>query len=143
MIEHEHRIGRHTVRVGEQDDTLDLILRGDVTPDDARHIFDFMESRFAGRSHVLVTGEMSGLGHVPSESRRVIMKEAGRAPPIRGLVYHRASFGAKVITELVMRAYALTTGADIPVHFAADEAEARAWLARRREQLAAAEQHRR
>ncbi|WP_437774315.1 hypothetical protein [Sorangium sp. So ce1097] len=142
MSEHEHTIGRHTVRVGEHGDTLDLILRGDVAPDEVARIFDFMASRFAGRSYMLVTGDVSELGHVTAASRRAIMKEAGRAPPIRGLAYHRASFGARVITELVMRTYVFVTGADLPVHFAEDEAGALAWLATRRKQLAAAEPRR-
>lgn len=139
MIEQVQRIGRHTVRVGEHGDTLDLTLRGDVAPDDVEQIFDFMASRFAGRSYMLVSGDVSELGHVTAASRRAIMKEARRAPPIHGLAYHRASFEARVITELVMRAYVFVTGADLPVHFAEDEAGVRAWLATRREQLAAAE----
>ncbi|WP_437751626.1 hypothetical protein [Sorangium sp. So ce1389] len=136
------RIGKHTVRVGEHEDTLDLTLRGDVTADDAKQIFDFMAARFAGRSYMLVTGDMSELGHVVAEARKMIVTYARRIPPIRGLVYHRASFTAKVLTELVIRAYALATGADLPVHFVKDEAEAGAWLARRRAQLAGAAQHR-
>ncbi|WP_438021897.1 hypothetical protein [Sorangium sp. So ce233] len=129
--------------MGEHDDTLELTLRGDVAPDEAKQVFDFMASRFAGRSYLLVTGDMSELGHVLAESRRVVMREARRVPQIRGLVYYRTSFGARVISELVVRAYAFATGADLPIHFAEDEAEARAWLAMRREQLAAAEQGRR
>lgn len=140
MIEHAQRIGRHTARVGEHDDTLELALRGDVAPDEAKQVFDFMASRFAGRSYVLVIGDMSELGHILAESRRVVMREARRVPQIRGLVYYRTSFGARVISELVVRAYAFATGADLSIHFAEDEAGARAWLAMRREQLAAAEQ---
>lgn len=140
MIEHVQRIGKHTVGVGEHQDTLDLTLRGDVTLDDAKQIFDFMATRFAGRSYMLVTGDMSELGHVRAEVRRLLVTDASRIPPIRGLVYHRASFKARVLTELVVRGYALATGADLPVHFVKDEAEACAWLARRRAQLAGAAQ---
>ncbi|MGK3992989.1 hypothetical protein [Sorangium sp. So ce1024] len=141
MIEQVLRIGRHTVRVGEHDDTLEMTLRGDVAPDEASQVFDFMASRFAGRSYQLLSGDLSELGHVPSGSRRVVMRESVKVPPIRGMVFYRTSFTARVISELVARAYALATRADAPVHFAEDEAEARAWLATRREQLAA-EAHR-
>ncbi|WP_437302360.1 STAS/SEC14 domain-containing protein [Sorangium sp. So ce388] len=137
MIEHVQRIGRHTARVGEHEDTLELTLRGDLAPDEAKVLFDFIAARFAGRSYALVTGDMSGMGRIPAESRRVIFKEATRVPPIRGVAYYRASFAARVINELVIRAYALATGTDIAVHFARDEADARAWLVTRREQIAA------
>ncbi|WP_437923144.1 hypothetical protein WMF37_29425 [Sorangium sp. So ce291] len=129
------RIGKHTVRVGEHQDTIVLTLRGDVTLDDAKQIFDFMAARFAGQSYMLVTGDMSELGHVLAEARKMLVTASSRIPPIRGLVYHRASFTARVLTELVVRGYALATGADFPVHFVKDEAEAGAWLARRRAQL--------
>ncbi|XXY50981.1 hypothetical protein WME91_07530 [Sorangium sp. So ce269] len=131
------RIGKHTARVGEHEDTLELTLRGDLAPDEVKELFDFTAARFAGRSYALVTGDMSGMGRIPAESRRVIWKEATRVPPIRGVAYYRASFAAKVVNELVIRAYALGTGTDIAVHFAREEADARAWLATRREQIAA------
>ncbi|XYH92992.1 hypothetical protein ACMHYB_34695 [Sorangium sp. So ce1128] len=142
MIEHVQRVGKHTARVDEHEDTLELTLRGDVTLDDAKQMFDFMAARFAGRSYMLVTGDMSELGHVVAEARRMLVTDASRIPPIRGLVYYRVGFTARVLTELVVRAYALATGADLPVHFVKDEAEAGAWLERRRAQLAGAAQHR-
>ena len=137
MIEHVQRIGKHTARVGEHEDTLELTLRGDLAPDEANGLVDFIAARFAGRSYALFTGDMSGLGRIPAESRRVIFNAATRVPPIRGVAYYRATFAARVMNELAIRAYALATGTDIAVHFARDEAGARAWLVTRREQLAA------
>ncbi|XXT14770.1 STAS/SEC14 domain-containing protein [Sorangium sp. So ce429] len=131
------RIGKHTARVGEHEDTLELTLRGDLAPDEVKELFDFIAARLAGRSYALVTGDMSAMGRIPAESRRVIFKESMRVPPIRGVAYYRASFAVRVVNELVIRAYALATGADVAVHFARDEADARAWLATRREQIAA------
>ncbi|WP_437565576.1 hypothetical protein [Sorangium sp. So ce542] len=136
MFERALRIGEHTARIGEHADTLELMMRGDVSPDEAARFFDFMALHFAGQRYMLVTGDVSQLGRVPAESRRTVMRQSGRVPPIRGLVYHRTTFTGRVLTELVIRGYALATGADVPVHFVEDEAEARAWLARRREQLA-------
>ncbi|WP_437497730.1 hypothetical protein [Sorangium sp. So ce1099] len=138
MIEHVQKIGKHTFRVGEHEDTLELTLRGDIAPDEVKQIFDFMEPRFAGRSYMLITGDVSQLGRMGAEARRAVIREASRIPPIRGLVYCRATFSAKVVTELVIRAYALFTGADLPIQFVEGEAEARAWLEKRRAQLAGA-----
>lgn len=137
MIERVQRIGKHTARVGEHEDTLELTLRGDLAPDEAKGLVDFIAARFAGRSYALFTGDMSGLGRIPAESRRVIFNAATRVPPIRGVAYYRATFAARVTNELAIRAYALATGTDIAVHFARDEADARAWLVTRREQIAA------
>ncbi|WP_437604942.1 hypothetical protein WMF20_27530 [Sorangium sp. So ce834] len=136
MFERVLRIGEHTARIGEHADTLELTMRGDVSPDEAARFFDFMALHFAGQRYMLITGDVSQLGRVPAESRKTVMRESGRVPPIRGLVYYRTPFTGRVLTELVIRGYALATGADVAVHFVEDEAEARAWLARRREQLA-------
>ncbi|WP_437963571.1 hypothetical protein WMF04_28030 [Sorangium sp. So ce260] len=136
MIAQALRIGEHSARIGEHEDTLELTLRGDVSPDEAARFLDFMASHFAGQRYMLITGDVSQLGRVPAESRRTVFKQSGRVPPIRGLVYYRATFAGRVMTELVLRGYAIATGADIAAHFVDEEAEARAWLARRREQLA-------
>ncbi|KYG03084.1 hypothetical protein BE20_48910 [Sorangium cellulosum] len=136
MFERVLRIGEHTARIGEHADTLELTMRGDVSPDEAARFFDFMAFHFAGHRYMLITGDVSQLGRVPAESRRTVMKESGRVPPIRGLVYYRTTFTGRVLTELVIRGYALATGADVAVHFVEHEPEARAWLARRRERLA-------
>ncbi|WP_433926257.1 hypothetical protein AB3662_25355 [Sorangium cellulosum] len=40
MIERVHRMGRHTAPVDEHEDTLELTLRGDVAPDEAKELFD-------------------------------------------------------------------------------------------------------
>lgn len=136
MIARVLKIGEHTARIGEHEDTLDLTMRGDVSPDEATRFFDFMAFHFTGQRYMLITGDVSQLGRVPAESRKTVVRESRRAPPIRGLVYYRVTFAGRVLTELVIRGYALATGADVATHFVNEEAAARAWLARRREQLA-------
>ncbi|WP_437475896.1 hypothetical protein WME75_24875 [Sorangium sp. So ce1014] len=136
MIARVLRIGEHTVRIGEHEDTVDLLLRGDVSPDEVVRFFDFMASHLAGQRYMLVTGDVVQVGRIPAESRKRVVKESGRVPPIRGVVYYRVTFTGRVMTELVLRGYALATGVDVAAHFANEEAEARAWLARRRAQLA-------
>ncbi|WP_437573285.1 hypothetical protein [Sorangium sp. So ce887] len=136
MIARVLRIGEHTVRIGEHEDTVDLLLRGDISPDEVVRLFDFIASHLAGQSYMLVTGDVVQLGRVPAESRKRVIKESGRVPPIRGVVYYRVTFAGRVMTELVLRGYAIATGVDVAAHFVNEEAEARAWLARRRAQLA-------
>ncbi|WP_437643541.1 hypothetical protein [Sorangium sp. So ce362] len=136
MIARVLRIGEHTVRIGEHEDTVDLMLRGDISPDEVVRLFDFIASHLAGQRYMLVTGDVVQLGRVPAESRKAVVKESGRVPPIRGVVYYRVTFAGRVMTELVLRGYAIATGVDVAAHFVNEEAEARAWLARRRGQLA-------
>ncbi|AUX47281.1 uncharacterized protein SOCE26_087990 [Sorangium cellulosum] len=136
MVEHVKKIGEHTVGVGEDDDTLALNLRGDVAPEQVQQFFDFMESWSAGRGYVLVTGDVSQLGTISAEARKLVSRHARRVP-IRGVVYYGASFAAKLISTLVVSGYSFVTGADISLHFVDDAAEARVWLAKRRAQLQA------
>ena len=100
MIEHVQRIGKHTARVGEHEDTLELTLRGDLAPDEANGLVDFIAARFAGRSYALFTGDMSGLGRIPAESRRVIFNAATRVPPIRGVYRGQGTTGLDVRVEM-------------------------------------------
>ncbi|WP_437673510.1 hypothetical protein [Sorangium sp. So ce131] len=136
MAEHETKIGEHTVRVGEDDDTLELILRGDVAPEQVLRIFEFIEPWCSGRRYVFVTGDVSQLGAMAAEARTLVSRNARRVP-IRGVVYYRSSFAARLLSTLVIRAYALVTRADIPLHFVDGKAEARVWLAKRRAELRA------
>ena len=92
MIARVLRIGEHTIRIGEHEDTVDLMLRGDVSPDEVVRFFDFMASHLAGQRYMLVTGDVVQVGRIPAESRKRVVKESGRVPPIRGVVYYRVTF---------------------------------------------------
>ncbi|AUX43735.1 uncharacterized protein SOCE26_051900 [Sorangium cellulosum] len=128
-------IGKHTVRVGDVANTFEVAFRGDLSMEDTKQLLDFMISESAGWSYVLLTGDLSEMGKLSPDVRQTLATLGRRLPPVRGIVYYRASFTVRVTNELVIRAYALLTGVDVAFHFVDDAAEAQAWLARRQEQL--------
>ncbi|WP_437683617.1 STAS/SEC14 domain-containing protein [Sorangium sp. So ce131] len=134
-------IGKHTACVGDVENTFEVAFRGDLSVEDAKQLLDFMTSESAGWSYVLLTGDLSEMGKLSPDVRKTLATLGRRLPPVRGIVYYRASFAVRVTNELVIRAYALLTGVDVAFHFADDAAEARAWLARRQEEIASKAQH--
>lgn len=134
------RIGKHLLRLDSAGDTFELQARGELTEDDAKEIFDTLAKWSAGRSYMLVTGDMSELSSISPAAKKVILRE-GQRVPLRGVVYYRATFQAKVINRLMVGAYSLINHTDIPLYFAENEADAKVWLANRR-QVLQAEAHR-
>jgi hypothetical protein len=80
--------------------------------------------------------DMSELGHVPSETRKLLTR-SDLLPNLKGVAVIGASLPQRVIARLVLHAARLAYPDQPlpPVRFFASEAEARAWIAEARLEL--------
>jgi hypothetical protein len=133
-----HRIGNHATYF-EEPDILSMKLVGEVGTEEVREI-NRMHLEFGrDRDHMFYLIDLSELDNLPSQVRKEA-SETVRSLPLRGTVIFGAPLKAKVLAKLLMTAVNMFKGGknNNPVEFTDTEAEARAWLDRRRRQLAAA-----
>jgi hypothetical protein len=126
-------IGAHEIRA-EAPDVLYLRDRGDVSPSEMSAIIE--EGRklaaLSGRPPLWLN-DISELGHVPSETRKLLTR-SDLLLILKGAAVIGASLRQRVIAQLVLHAARLAypNRPLPPVRFFASEAEARAWLAEAR-----------
>lgn len=127
----ERHSGRHRLRF-EPPDLVSLTFDGDITPDDMYVIAEVFEGAPIPRGAMLILCDVSALGHVPPESRRVI-RERKDLVPFAALAYVNASFQTRIVIKLVLGALRLLAREELgPVRFFTAEGDARAWLAAHR-----------
>ncbi len=128
------RFGEHTLTF-EPPMLIHAVIRGGISPEEMAGFAVFVRSHLADRAAMMVLADMSQLGPVPGETRR-IAAERSRGIPYRGMALYGASFQARLIAKLVLGAMRLLLlTADNPIEFFPGQAEARAWLARRMRDL--------
>jgi len=133
-----HKIGNHATHF-EEPDILSMKLVGEVGPEEVREI-NRMHLEFGrNRDHMFYLIDLSELDNLSSQVRKEA-SETVRSLPLRGTVIFGAPLRAKVLAKLLMTAVNMFKGGKNanPVEFTDTEAEARAWLDRRRRELASA-----
>lgn len=131
----EHRVGRHSISFVEPD-IIYLCPNGEVSGPDGRELNRLQVEMGTGHERLFLLIDLSGMEGMDPEVR----KESGltmKTLPLRGIAVFRASFKAKVLAKLIVSAMNLfKSGADrAPLEVFDTEQEARAWIAKRREEL--------
>lgn len=116
----------------EEPDLVHFRLRGHVSADVARRLYD-VQLRFSeGKPHLFLLLDVRGFEEMPAEARRVVIDGPGdRAPvvPILGCAFIGANFHTRVFGSMIFRAARILRGVNpFPVHFCDTEPEARAFL---------------
>lgn len=117
-------------------DTVFVAIQGDVRADHLEALIEICEKIEAEHGYFLTLADVRQVGRVPSEIRRR-SAEWGRHHRPGGYACYGSSAMTRTIITLLIRAISLVSKQDTPVMFFASEAEARKWLAVRRQQLAA------
>jgi hypothetical protein len=135
---HVHLIGKHTTSY-EEPDILYLKLVGEVDTAEVREINQRHLDYGKDRDHLFYLLDLSELDNLPAQVRREA-SETVKVLPLRGTVVYGAPLKAKILAKLLMTAVNLFKGGKNQnvVEFTDTETEARAWLDRRRRELAAA-----
>lgn len=134
----DYRIGRHSCAF-EEPDTIHMKLDGEVSAAEGSQMNRLHVDMAQGRDRLFLLIDLGGLEGIDPEVR----KESGltmKTLPLRGIVVYRASFKAKVLAKLIVSAMNIfKSGTDrAPMEVFDTELEAKAWIAKRREQLMAA-----
>jgi hypothetical protein len=133
-----HQIGKHTTSY-EEPDILFLKLVGEVDNLEVREINQKHLDYSRNRDHMFYQLDLSELDNLPAQVRREA-SETVKVLPLRGTVVYGAPLKAKILAKRLMTAVNLFKGGKNQniVEFTDTEAEARAWLDKRRSELTAA-----
>lgn len=128
------RIGNQTTFF-EEPDIIFMKMVGEVTPEEGLAINQKHREYVQGRSSVFYLIDFSELDSVPAPVRKAASQTI-KEFPLHGLVFFQAPLKARVVAKLIVTAMKLFRGpgADIPLVFMNTEDEARAWIARRRDE---------
>lgn len=103
-------------------------MRGDVSGDDIHAIFERLEPWIKGLPYWLFDVDISGLGQVSLEARRIAAERLGKTPGY-AMALHGGSLAQRAVATLVLKLSELFSGnRDVSNTFAKDAAAARAWL---------------
>lgn len=125
----------------EEPDVAYWHIVGDVTVNDIRDIYDIQLEFCKNKQYVFVLADIRGIRSITAEARKLSAEGPNRratAMPIRGNAIFGASFHFRVIGTLVAKAAQfIHKSQDNPTRFFQNEADARAWFAQRRLEIAA------
>ncbi len=125
-------IGRH--RVSRHSDVLHLQFVGPLTFDDIKSLRELMHLVRGEHGRCYMLADATALDGIAAEARKALSAWA-RADPddrISGVGVHGINFAMRALSVLTLGAVKLLTRRPVHVHFAHDEADARAWIVQRR-----------
>jgi hypothetical protein len=124
--------GSHQMRA-EEPDLFFIRFRGDLAAAEVAQIIDAIQRRAAERGPLLVLHDISALGDMPVETRKVVA-QSDVLDSVAEVVYIGGSFVQRIAVMLGVSAARLGMRKKrFPsVHFFATDAEARVWLEERR-----------
>lgn len=136
MKKSHKRIGNHSTSI-ELPDIVHLKLVGEVSVEEGRAINEVHLDYGRELPHFFYMIDLSELDNIPA----VVRKEASatvKLLPLRGTVIYQTPLRARVIAKLLLTAANLFRGGagQNPMDFVDTEEEARAWIRRRRQQIA-------
>jgi len=136
----EPNIGNQTTYF-EPPEIIFLKLRGGVTRAEGLEINERHLQWGTAVPRVFLLIDLSELDSIDPEVRKVATKTLA-AIPLRGMVGYNAPIKAKVIAKLIFTALNMFSNKAerIPLHFTADEAQAREWIEQRRQEIDAENQ---
>jgi hypothetical protein len=134
-MDNGYQIGRHYCAFDEPD-TIFMRLDGDVSAEEGSILNRMHAEMGKDQERLFLLIDMAKLGGMDPEVR----KESGlmmKTLPLRGIAVFHASLKAKVFAKLIVSAMNIFKSAAerAPLEVFDSEQEARAWIARRREQL--------
>jgi hypothetical protein len=130
-----YQVGQHYC-VFEEPDTIFMRLGGDVSAEEGSVLNRIHADMGSNRDRLFLLIDMEKLGGMDPEVR----KESGlmmKTLRLRGIAVFHASLKAKVFAKLIVSAMNIfkSSAERAPLEVFDSEAEARAWLQRRREEL--------
>jgi hypothetical protein len=125
----EHRIGRHAAWMGADGVVVQRVV-GPASLDELRSIADWERGFWEGRASLQVLVDLSAAGPLAGSLKDLSALYDGA--PLRYVAIIGASFSARSLANVVIRAARLLGGRALDVRFFRDEAAGRAWLAERR-----------
>lgn len=124
----------------EEPDVAYWHIAGDVTGDDIRKIYAIQVEFCKNKRFVFVLADISEIRSITAEARKLSAEGPNQravSMPIRGNAIVGASFHFRVIGTLVAKAAQfIHKSQDNPTRFFENEADARAWFAQRRIEIA-------
>jgi hypothetical protein len=127
-----HVLGTHEIRI--EGDTIFLIQQGDYSLDDALKTHAEIEGVLNKLGRVFVLVDQSHAGQTSPEARRSIT-EWNKRHRASGSAVFGGSRVSRAAATLVITAIRLFKPDTAPTIFTESEAEARAWIAERRQKL--------
>jgi len=125
-------LGPHTFRLEPQTDTFIFCAGGDFTLDTTRVLVAELRRFSETRERLFVLADASGMGQLSGEARR-LLAELLKDLPIVATVVFGASFAQRVLATLADKTNNLIRRAGrYETRFFKTEAEARAWLEKKR-----------
>jgi hypothetical protein len=134
ILKRRMHVGLHTVEF-EEPDLIRVVLHATLGPGESQRIADSI-LKFVSSSYVLGLIDLTELKVIPTGERKTTA-ERGKHIPFRGIALYGASFRVRTLAMLLMTVMNAFSKRDNPLRFFDNEAEARVWLAFRREQLKA------
>lgn len=116
-------------------DVVQVETIGDVSADEMGALLREMGRLAAGRPYFFLLDDISRIGKISPEARKRATEEVDGLL-LRGIAVYGASFSQRVIATLLARLLALFGKfGERPVVIVETEAQARAWIAARRQEL--------
>jgi hypothetical protein len=119
----------------EPPDVVHVATVGDVSGEEMSALLREMGRLAAGCGHFFLLNDVSKMGTLTPEGRKRATEEVD-ALALRGIAVYGAAFSQRVVATLMARLLNMFARAsDRPIAIVETEAQARAWIARRRKQL--------
>lgn len=119
----------------EPPDVVHVATVGDVSGDEMAALLREMGRLAAGREHFFLLDDISQIGKISPEARKLATEEVDSLK-MRGIAVFGAKFSQRVIATLLARLLTLFGKfGDRPVVIVETEAQARAWIEARRREL--------
>lgn len=118
-------------------DIIYMKLSGDVTSEEGLAVNDKHREYVVGRERIFYLIDFTELESIPATVRKAA-SETIKDFPLEGIVIFGAPLKAKVLAKLILTAMKLFKGDDAgaPVSFVDNEAQALAWIEKRRAEVA-------
>jgi hypothetical protein len=131
-----HTIGDQ-ITYFEEPDIIVLKLRGEVSEEEGMELNRLNREFGQGREHVFFLIDLEEMSNLPPKVRKVATETLHQVPT-RGVAICKAPFKARVIAKLIVTALNMfrREAAKDPVEFLDSEQEARAWIDKRRQEIA-------
>ena len=131
-MEFPTEIGPH--RVWRQADVIGMKFTGQLTLEHVEVLRGLMHTIRGEHGRCYMLADSAGLTGITADARKALAKWSRDDPDdrISGVGVHGISFAMRALSMLTLGAINFMTRRPVTVHFAEDEAGARAWIAARR-----------
>jgi hypothetical protein len=132
----QFNIRAHLVII-EPPDLVIIRMSGELTPEDIRGIAELTQVHCSHWPHVLYISDNTGLTNMSPEARKAAMNMSAEGPKMSGFAII-GSGAMAMISAMLLKMIGLVQKMDNPTVMVRSEAGARAWIEKRRAELAKA-----